>query len=432
MRQTVSRSFGVCLILVMALFGALYGLLDVSASVERDWPHRFYGDVEIDGAKAPVGSVVEARGNGIITGAPGNPITVDPAGKYGGPNPGDGKLVVNGDGGSTIVFYVDDVRAKCREVDPGTGEYIGEWRDDFPFNPEALTELDLAVTGEYTLVVTSKGCCPISVTYDTTTATVAAGEIETFTTITGGLTVTLEATSDDSCRFDGWGGDVVTTANPIVIPMRSDVDVTATCTILTEHTLTVHEIGSGIVDKEPDQEIYIYGAVVTLTAVPSETWTFGGWSGDVPAELSAINPVTITIDGDKEITATFNFYSVTVSPETDEKPGTAGEPVVYMLQVINTGGVMDTFTVTAPSSNGWMVIHPSTVGPLAAASADWVVVGPQIPADTISGTVDVITFTLTSQGDPRKSATALLTTTVTQGCVHTIFLPVIAKTGETH
>jgi len=430
MRQTVSRSFGVCLGLVLMLFVVLYGLLNMSAAAQGGppLPHKFYGAVEIDGQPAPVGTVVQAGGADVyINPDLGNPITTTEVGKYGAPGVFEAKLVVQGEpdgslgNGDPIEFYINGMRAKCYYSE------TQEWSDTFPFQSEALTELDLFFIGQYTLIVTSAGCCPISVTYDTTTATITAGAIGTFTPITGGLTVTLEATSDDSCRFDGWGGDVVTTANPIVIPMRSDVAVTATCTILTEHTLTVHETGSGTVDIDPDQEIYIYDTVVTLTAVPSQTWTFGGWSGDVPAELSAINPVTITIDGDKEITATFNFYSVTVSPETDEKPGTAGEPVVYVLEVINTGGVMDTFTVTAASSNAWTVTAPSDVGPLVAAGDELVAVRVQIPPDTLSGTVDVITFTVTSQGDPRKSATALLTTTVTKGYVHTIFMPLVMK-----
>lgn len=423
MRRTMTRSFGVCLGLVLVLFIVLYGLLGVSAFATPPIPHAFWGNVEIDGQPALVGTMVEAKCTGVVTGT-NNPIATIEIGKYGGPSAG--KLLVQGniEYRTPIAFYLNGGRAKC--YNPETQE----WSDTFKFQSEALTELDLFFIGQYTLTVTSAGCCPISVTYDTITATVAAGAIGTFTTITGGLTVTLEATSDDYCWFDGWEGDVVTTANSVTIPMYSDVTVTATCTILTEHTLTVRKIGSGTVITEPEQEIYIYGTVVTLTATPSETWTFGGWSGDVPVELSAIDSITITMDSDKEITATFDFYSVTISSPAYEKPGNAGgDPVVYMLQVINTGSVMDTFTVTAASSNGWTVIAQPTVGPLAAAGAEWVFVGPQIPADTISGTVDVVTFAVTSQGDPRKAATALLTTTVTQGYVpeHKFFLPLVMK-----
>ena len=50
-------------------------------------PHSFYGavEMEINGEPAPVGTQVEARGTGVLTGVSGNPITVTQAGQYGGP-----------------------------------------------------------------------------------------------------------------------------------------------------------------------------------------------------------------------------------------------------------------------------------------------------------------------------------------------------------
>ena len=240
MRRTAMASFGICLGLVLALFVVLYGLLGISTFAQGLLPHRFYGAVEIDGQPAPVGTVVEARGEGVEP-CVGNPIVTAESGKYGGPWTGDPKLVVQGDGlsgGEEIEFYINGMRAKC--YDPATEE----WSDTYPFQSEALTELDLFFFGEYTLTATSDGCCPISVTYDTTTATVAAGEVETFTPITGGLTVTLEAIGDTGCVFRGWEGALVTTTNPITIVMTSDTTITATCRHLAFLPLVMKNLSS--------------------------------------------------------------------------------------------------------------------------------------------------------------------------------------------
>jgi hypothetical protein len=101
-------------------------------------PHSFYGAVEINGGPAPVGTQVEARGAGVQTGVPGNPITVTQAGQYGGPGGFDPKLVVQGQvvDGTPIEFYVAGVRAQCAV--PG-----GPWQESCPFHSGAVTELNL-------------------------------------------------------------------------------------------------------------------------------------------------------------------------------------------------------------------------------------------------------------------------------------------------
>ncbi|NIS82041.1 MAG: hypothetical protein GTO14_17960, partial [Anaerolineales bacterium] len=71
---------------------------------------------------------------------------------------------------------------------------------------------------------------------------------------------------------------------------------------LDEYSLTVNVVGSGSVSKTPDQATYTYGTVVTLTAVADVGWTFSSWSGDLTGSTS---PDTITMDGDKTVTATF-------------------------------------------------------------------------------------------------------------------------------
>jgi uncharacterized repeat protein (TIGR02543 family) len=68
------------------------------------------------------------------------------------------------------------------------------------------------------------------------------------------------------------------------------------------YTLTTNIVGSGTVTRDPDQATYEPGTPVTLTAVPAGGYTFSGWSGDASG---LDNPLSITMDANKNITATF-------------------------------------------------------------------------------------------------------------------------------
>jgi hypothetical protein len=74
-------------------------------------PHAFYGTIEVNGSPAPVGTQVEARGEGVETGVGNNPIEVTVEGKYGNSEPLEPKLIVQGDiaEGATLTFYANGV-----------------------------------------------------------------------------------------------------------------------------------------------------------------------------------------------------------------------------------------------------------------------------------------------------------------------------------
>jgi len=78
------------------------------------------------------------------------------------------------------------------------------------------------------------------------------------------------------------------------------------------YTLTISLDGGGNVTKDPDQLTYPYGIIVTLTANPDLGWSFDHWSGDI----SGSSPVTtVTMEGNKSVTAHFsqNVYTVSIS-----------------------------------------------------------------------------------------------------------------------
>jgi uncharacterized repeat protein (TIGR02543 family) len=114
--------------------------------------------------------------------------------------------------------------------------------------------------------------------------------------------VPIEATANPRWVFDNWTGDV---ADPdsasTTVTMDGNKTVTAHFTQV-ECTLWVVYDGNGSVALNPYGGTYACGTVVRLTAVPEDGWSFDQWSGDV---TGSTNPQTITMDGDKSVTAHF-------------------------------------------------------------------------------------------------------------------------------
>jgi endo-1,4-beta-xylanase len=72
------------------------------------------------------------------------------------------------------------------------------------------------------------------------------------------------------------------------------------------YTLAVNIGGSGTTSPAPGNYSYKAGSTVTITATPSQGALFNGWSGSV---ASNTNPLTITMDGNKSLTANFSAIS---------------------------------------------------------------------------------------------------------------------------
>jgi len=71
------------------------------------------------------------------------------------------------------------------------------------------------------------------------------------------------------------------------------------------YDLTVHTMGGGDVEIEPDQEKYEEGTEVTLTAMPYENREFSFWQRDYPENKATEKEITITMNEDKEVIANF-------------------------------------------------------------------------------------------------------------------------------
>ena len=83
------------------------------------------------------------------------------------------------------------------------------------------------------------------------------------------------------------------------------------------YTVTVNKVGEGTIEGGGE---YLENSTVTLKATPAEHYEFTGWTGDVTSDE---NPLTINVDGNKNITANFakKQYTLTVFVN-DENKGT--------------------------------------------------------------------------------------------------------------
>ncbi len=103
----------------------------------------------------------------------------------------------------------------------------------------------------------------------------------------------------DSMMVDGLKVD--STTSYTFVNVTANHSITALFSINT-YTLNVAVVGSGTVDKAPDQLTYTHGSNVQLTPDEAFGWNFSGWSGDAGGNT---NPLNVLMDGNKNITATF-------------------------------------------------------------------------------------------------------------------------------
>ena len=120
-----------------------------------------------------------------------------------------------------------------------------------------------------------------------------------------GTVVTLTAIANTGWTFDGWSGNATGTNLTATVTMPDGpANVTATFSAPGPFTLTTSTAGNGTgtITITPLKSEYAFGEVVKLTAVPEDSSTFAGWTGDL---TSTSNPVNVTMNSDKSIVANF-------------------------------------------------------------------------------------------------------------------------------
>jgi len=124
-----------------------------------------------------------------------------------------------------------------------------------------------------------------------------------------GTHVSLTAKPMDGWEFVGWRGDLTGNANPVSLFMNANRSVTA---IFQESqaetfTLTKQTEGNGTIITDPAESDYSTDTSVLVIAQPAQGWEFVRWSGDLSGNA---NPVSLTMDANKQVTAIFQQSSV--------------------------------------------------------------------------------------------------------------------------
>lgn len=134
---------------------------------------------------------------------------------------------------------------------------------------------------------------------------------------TSGVSLRIETASDGSWKADGLKGTVdITPAkegwffNPQTRRVSAATSEETGFIGVRGEDLVVNIDGSGTVRREIvfsplSLDPYPRTTEVLLTAEPDFDWFFYGWEGDIPEGSDDENPITIVMDGPKEITAVF-------------------------------------------------------------------------------------------------------------------------------
>ncbi|HJQ32413.1 MAG TPA: immunoglobulin domain-containing protein [Pyrinomonadaceae bacterium] len=104
--------------------------------------------------------------------------------------------------------------------------------------------------------------------------------------------------------------------------------------------LSTTTTGAGSIQTSTGGDMFHEGEPVTLTASPAPGWEFAGWGGDV---TGTANPASLTMDGDKSVTANFIQVPPSISAQPASQTVNAGSNVSFNVAA---GG-------TAPLSYQW-------------------------------------------------------------------------------
>jgi len=112
--------------------------------------------------------------------------------------------------------------------------------------------------------------------------------------------------------------------------------------VVNRYRLTVNVDGNGSVTVDPGESTYADGTEVELTATADSGWRFSEWSGDL---TSTGNPVNVTMNSDKNITA---IFTLNVPPTIDSSYPVADPSILE--------GESQVFNVTYHDDDGDILI----------------------------------------------------------------------------
>jgi uncharacterized protein (TIGR02145 family)/uncharacterized repeat protein (TIGR02543 family) len=190
------------------------------------------------------------------------------------------------------------------------------YKEDTSFAITANTVLFAQWAPAYTISITANPAAGGTVSRSPDKTNYASGE-----------TVRVTATPGTGYVFKNWTGASTTSENPLTITMDGNKTLVAVFDKPsqggTSYTLTtgVEPANSGSVSLNPDNTSYASGTQVTATAQPASGYAFKNWKG---ASTATANPVTVTMNGTKTLTAVFEKLAAPCTLTTGVTPTGGG------------------------------------------------------------------------------------------------------------
>ncbi|GBU20415.1 hypothetical protein R80B4_00292 [Fibrobacteres bacterium R8-0-B4] len=147
-----------------------------------------------------------------------------------------------------------------------------------------------------------------------------------------GTKVTATAAPNAGYEFTGWSGASTSQETSVTVTMDGDKALTANYRALVYRiTAVASPADGGYVSLDPDKAQYDFGTKVKAAAAPNAGYEFMGWSG---ASTSQETSVTVTMDGDKALTANFaRLYKVNVGSGVHSYPRGSNQMYPAGMQV---------------------------------------------------------------------------------------------------
>jgi len=224
-------------------------------------------------------------------------------------------LTTNVDGNGTVSgggSYTPDTNATI-EAHPDQGYEFDYWSGDISgsSNPAiVLMNSDKTVTAHFTYSGGDGGGDEIYI-LTTSVVPIGSGSVHpSLGTYSDGQEVTLTATPYSGYVFEYWGGDAYGASQTLTITMDGDMSVVAnfkkSSTPMYTLSSAVSPNASGSIS--PAFGSFEEGESVTLTATPSDGFSFDHWSGDASG-----TPQTVTLVMNRDKAAIANFVPIETS-----------------------------------------------------------------------------------------------------------------------
>jgi hypothetical protein len=195
--------------------------------------------------------------------------------------------------------------------------------------------------------VTFISCNPATYTLSTSSTPETGGIVSpTSGTYHKNVEVDVTATPASGYRFDHWEGSDPGASQTVRLVMDGNKELTAHFTKTYTLSASSEPAGSGTIS--PNGGTYDEGEEVALAATPAQYYGFNGWSGDASGSS---DHVTITMDSNKTVVASFVKLTYTVQTHVDASGGGT---------IDSSGGTFEAgaqVTITATPASGYRFEH---------------------------------------------------------------------------